>query len=133
MPKVIPPAPNDDDRFFWDGVEAGELRIRACSACGRTQHPPTPMCPACGSVTWDARAVSGRGTVASWLVSKHPSRPDGESRLVALVELAEGHRLVSNLCDIEAADVRNGMPVEVCFRDVGGVRLPQFRPVPEVR
>ena len=49
--------------------------------------------------------------------------------VVALVELAEGVRLVSNLCDIDPADVTVGMPVEVCYQTFDNdLVLHQFRP-----
>jgi hypothetical protein len=35
---------------------------------------------------------------------------------------------VANLCDVDTADVHNEMPVELCFLEVDGVLLPQFRP-----
>ena len=50
-------------------------------------------------------------------------------RVVALIELDEGLRLVSNLAGIDPADVRNGMRVRVEFGEIDGVKLPQFRPV----
>jgi uncharacterized OB-fold protein len=50
------------------------------------------------------------------------------ARIVALVELEEGVRIVSNLHAVEPANVRNEMPLEVVFVDVDGVRLPQFQP-----
>jgi hypothetical protein len=126
---VIAPTPNRDDRFFWDAVAENRLVVRRCVRCARLQQPPSPMCPACGSVEWTVEEVSGKGEVYSWIVSRHPSRPDEDARIVAIVELAEGARLVSNLRDIEPADVRNGMQVEVMFAEVGGVVLPQFRPI----
>jgi uncharacterized OB-fold protein len=86
------------------------------------------MCPWCGSLEWDVRELSGRGTLHSWIVSRHPSEPDDVARIVALVELDEGVRLVSNLVGIDAAEVENGMPLEVLFAEVDGVALPQFRP-----
>ena len=128
MPKVIRPTPGRDDAFFWSGVDEGRLLARACASCGRIHHPPGPMCPACHSVEWADRELSGRGTVHSWIVSHHPSQADESPRIVALVELEEGIRLVSNLQDIDPADVRNDMAVQVTFRDVDGVRLPQFVP-----
>jgi uncharacterized OB-fold protein len=86
------------------------------------------MCPNCGSLEWDVVQLSGRGTVHSWIVSHHPSEPDDAARIVALIELDEGIRLVSNLQGIDPADVENDSAVEVMFADVDGVRLPQFRP-----
>jgi hypothetical protein len=86
------------------------------------------MCPQCGSLKWDDQELAGRGTLHSWIVSHHPTEADEAARIVALVELDEGIRLVSNLQDIEPDDVENDMALEVAFRDVDGVRLPQFRP-----
>jgi uncharacterized OB-fold protein len=86
------------------------------------------MCPVCGSLEWTVQEASGRGTVHSWIVSRHPSDPDELPRVVALVELEEGVRLVSNLQDVEPDQVTNDMAVEVLFKEVDGVTLPQFRP-----
>jgi len=128
MPHAVAPTVDHDDEFFWNGVAEGRLLVRRCAQCQRLAHPPSPMCPWCGSLEWDVRELSGRGTLHSWIVSRHPSEPDDVARIVALVELDEGVRLVSNLVGIDAAEVENGMPVEVLFAEVDGVALPQFRP-----
>jgi uncharacterized OB-fold protein len=128
VPSVIAPRPGPDDAWFWDGAREGRLLLRLCATCARLQHPPTPLCPACGSASWTTREASGRGTVYAWLLSHHPTEPDAAPRIVALVELAEGVRIVSNLLEVEPGDALNGMPVEACFVDYDGVVLPQFRP-----
>ena len=69
------PVVNDDNRFFWEGVERGELLIQRCSGCGELRHPPRPMCPSCHSLEWDAVRASGRGTVHSYVVPHHPRLP----------------------------------------------------------
>lgn len=125
---MIAPVPGHDDLFFWDAVAEQRLVVRRCASCARLQQPPSPMCPACGSVEWTVEEVSGTGEVYSWIVSRHPNQPGEDARIVVVVELAEGVRLVSNLRDIDPADVHNGMPVEVMFAEVDGVVLPQFRP-----
>jgi hypothetical protein len=58
----------------------------------------------------------------------HPTQPDEVPRIVALVDLDEGVRLVTNLQGIDPADVRNDMPVELTFAELDGLMLPQFRP-----
>jgi uncharacterized protein len=123
---MILPKPTPDDAFFWEGAAAGKLLVRACRSCGRIQHPPSPMCPACASTSWDHRELAGRGTVHSWIASHHPGRPDEEPRVVILVELDEGVRMVSNLVGVALDDVRNEMPVQVCFAETEGIVLPQF-------
>jgi uncharacterized OB-fold protein len=88
------------------------------------------MCPECLSLEWEAVTSSGRGSIYSWVVSHHPTEPDTEPRIVVLVELEEGVRLVANLQGLPWGQVRNDLPVEVFFADVDGVRLPQFRARP---
>jgi uncharacterized OB-fold protein len=130
MPKVIPPSVDIDDEYFWDGVQNDQLLIQTCADCGTLRHPPVPMCGECHSTAWHATPSQGTGTVHSWIVSRHPTEPDADPRVVILVELDEGIRFVSNLVDVEPADVRNEMRVELCFRVIDDVKLPQFRPAP---
>ena len=130
--RVVPPVDDHGDRFFWEGARAGQLLIQRCRSCGTLRHPPAPMCGHCGSLEWEGTVSSGRGTVHSWIVSRHPSRPDDDPRVVVLVDLEEGTRLVSNLVEVDPDQVHNDMAVEVCFvaYDDGEVVLPQFRPAP---
>ena len=118
-----------DQDFFWEGVKAGRLLIQKCSACGALRQPPGPMCPHCLSLAWEAQESAGRGAVAAWIVSKHPTQPDANPRIVALIDLAEGVRMISNLEGIDSSKVRLGTPVELFFAEVNGQALPQFRPV----
>jgi uncharacterized protein len=131
MPQVIAPTVNQDDEFFWTGVAGGRLLVRRCAGCAYLQHPPGPMCQKCGSVDWATEELAGRGFVYSWIVSRHPTEPEDSARIVALIELDEGIRLVSNLRGIQPADVRNGMRVQAGFEEIDGVTLPQFRPLTE--
>lgn len=129
MPRVIPPVPDEDDQPFWDGVAQGQLLLQRCADCATVQHPPSPMCPQCHSVRREWFEAAGRGSVYSWIQSHHPSVPDEAPRIVALIDLAEGVRFVSNLHDVALDDIAPGLPVEVSFAEIDGTRLPVFRPV----
>jgi len=124
------PAISDDTRFFWEGVERGELLIQRCAACGELRHPPRPMCPRCRSLDWDTVRASGRGTVYSYVVPHHPRLPAfAERYVVALVDLEEGSRLVTNLVGVAPEDVRIGMAVQLeCTKVDDELVLPLFRP-----
>jgi uncharacterized OB-fold protein/acyl dehydratase len=132
-PKRPRPALTQDNAFFFEGAKQGKLLIQRCSSCGRLRHPPRPMCPGCRSLDWDTVEASGRGVVYSFVVNHHPQVPAFDYPLVvALVELEEGTRLVSNLIRVEPGDVRVGMPVEVEFVVFDEeLTLPQFHPAPD--
>ena len=89
------------------------------------------MCPHCNALAWEAIPSSGRGVVYSFVMPQHPPLPWFDAPyIVALVELEEGIRLVSNLCDVAPYAVTIGMPVEVFYAHFDdGLVLPQFRPV----
>ena len=125
---VKPPIPDLDDAFFWEGTRNEKLLIQRCGDCGALRHPPAPMCARCGSLELDTVESTGRGTVHSWIVSHHPTEPDAEPRVVILVDLEEGTRLVSNLIDAALDEVHNGMAVDLVFVHHGEVTLPQFLP-----
>jgi uncharacterized OB-fold protein len=112
-------------------VRDHKLLIQRCAGCQALRHPPRPMCPRCNSLAWDTIESSGRGTVYSFVMPRHPPFPWFEGTyIVVLVALEERIRLVSNLCEIDPDDVTIGMPVEVFFEHFDdGLVLPQFRPL----
>jgi uncharacterized OB-fold protein len=124
------PAITQDNAFFFEGTKQGKLLIQRCASCGRLRHPPRPMCSECRSLEWDTVEASGRGTVYSFVVNHHPQVPAFDYPLVvALVELDEGTRLVSNVVGVEPSEVRVGMPVEVELVAFDAeLTLPQFHP-----
>ena len=77
-PFRVPPALDDENRFFWTSGEDGRLRFQRCSACGELRHPPGAVCPYCQSQEWAPAEVSGRAVVAGFTVNEHlwlPSFP----------------------------------------------------------
>jgi uncharacterized OB-fold protein len=120
LPPAHPrPAVTRDSAFFWDGLKQHRLLIRRCTRCQHLHHPPGPMCPKCHCLDWDVQQLSGRGVVHSYVIVHQPRLPGFSYPLaVALVELAEGVRLVANLVGVTPQQVRIGMPLEVEFVEV---------------
>ena len=129
-PQRMRPVIGHDNRWWWDRINQGELPIQRCKECGTLRHPPRPMCWKCQSLEWDHVAASGKGTVYSYVVVHRPPFPGYEYPLVvAVVELDEGTRIVSNLVGIDPKDVKMGMPVKVSIESVDEtLKLPLFRP-----
>jgi uncharacterized OB-fold protein len=116
---VLRPMKNRDTEFFWDGTAAGELRLQKCGACGELRHPPGPACPRCGAYDRQYVVASGRGTVFSYAVHRHPPVPGRELPiLLVLVELDEGVRMVGELVEAQPEEIEIGMPVQVDFRRI---------------
>jgi len=128
------PVPEFDDVTtpFWEACARHELVLQYCASCGAVRHPPRPVCPSCLSWEYEWKPASGRATVWSWVVAHPPVLPafaDKAPYNVIVVELDEGVRMVGNLLDVDAAEIHEGMPVEIAWEDVeDGVTLPQWRP-----
>ena len=116
------------DAPFADGCAAGELRLQKCGQCGTYRFPASPICPNCLSAKAEWVAVSGRGTVWSWIRMHQryfKDLPRETPYNLLLVQLAEGPMMIS-ACDDENAALRVGDAVGVTFREVGGEMLPYF-------
>lgn len=125
------PATNTDTEFFWEGTSQHKLLVQSCSACHVIRHPPGPACPHCHSLDWETKELSGRGRIYSFTVVHHPL-PTGfdEPAIVAVVELDEGIRMVSNVVDVEAESLKIDQRLQVVFVDQDeGWTAPQFRRV----
>ncbi|KKD07006.1 Zn-ribbon domain-containing OB-fold protein [Streptomyces sp. WM6386] len=114
-------------RTYWEAAEEGRLLVRRCGACGRTHHYPREFCPHCWSedVTWEP--ASGRAELYTWsVVHRNDLPPFGERTpyVAAVVQLAEGPRMMTELVGVPPETLRAGMALEVDFRQ----GIPVFRP-----
>ncbi|WP_433521439.1 Zn-ribbon domain-containing OB-fold protein [Nocardia pseudovaccinii] len=102
----------------------GEFALPACGDCERVHYPPRVLCPYCGATALSWRQLSGLGTVysASVLVPR-----EGESYCVALIDLDEGPRLMSNVVGVSPSGVEIGDRVRVVIAEAGDEMVPMFR------
>ena len=116
---------------YWAAAAEGKVLYQECTACGHRQFYPRAMCTACGETPEWVRA-SGRGTVHTFtVIRQNYGRPfrDELPYVVAIVELEEGPRLMTNVTGIAVEDVRIGLPVQVYFELAAeGVGVPFFHP-----
>lgn len=115
--KLMRPASSRDTKFFWDGVNAHELRIQK-RPDGTLQHPPVPAVWADKEAPADYVVSSGEGTVFSYVVHHAPKVPGRTLPFViALVELEEGVRMLGELRGVDPDSVQIGMPVRATYVD----------------
>jgi uncharacterized protein len=114
---MMRPASSRDTKFFWDGVNAHELRIQKRSD-GTLQHPPVPALWQDKEAPIEYQVASGKGTVFSFVVHHAPKVPGRTLPFViALVELEEGVRMLGELRNVDPATVEIGMPVRATYID----------------
>ena len=114
---MMRPASSRDTAFFWDGVNAHELRIQR-RLDGSLQHPPVPAIWQDKQLPVDYVVASGKGAVFSFVVHHAPKVPGRTLPFViALVELEEGVRMLGELRNISPASVEIGMPVRAVYID----------------
>ena len=123
------PVPTPETAHFWEGTARGDLRLQRCRSCSETYFPPQPFCPACASDDVEVVRASGRGTLHSYVINHRAAPGFDAPYVIAVVELAEGPRLLTNLVDV--APDPDALPldvaVEVVFEPVGDITLPLFR------
>jgi uncharacterized protein len=124
------PEPTELSRPYWDALEQGHLVFQRCD-CGHAWLPARRLCPSClqPSVRWERSA--GRGRLLSWVVYHtvyHEAFSDRLPYNVALVELDEGPRLITNILDSHEP-LRGDAHVALHIQRDGGIALARFRMV----
>jgi uncharacterized OB-fold protein len=106
---------------FWAAAKRHELQIQCCGSCGAHIFYPREVCPECLSSDLQWIKVSGKGTVYSYTIAQAPTHPafaEEVPYVIAIVELAEGPHLTTNITGCKPDEVRVGMPVVATFDDV---------------
>ena len=128
------PVINADTRPFWEACRHRILKFQKCRACGHVRWPAAYLCPECHALDSEWVPVSGKGTVFSYVVyhvAYHPGFLSDVPYVVALVDIDEGPRFLSNITGCRPDEVYCDMPVEVAWEDRSAeVTLPKFRPRP---
>ena len=115
MAKPVP-RPTPTEQPFYDACAAGKLVLQRCQSCGHVLFYPRTHCDACQSdqLVWEN--ASGAGTIASYTVVRRGVSADFEAPyVIALIDLAEGPRLMSQVVDTGPDALAVGLSVRVDF------------------
>jgi uncharacterized OB-fold protein len=127
------PIPNPETKAFWRACQERELRFQRCLSCGHMHWNQAVVCPQCLSREAEWLTSQGKGLVYTFAVyhqAFHPAFEDQAPYVVAVVALADGPRILSNIVGCDPAEVRCDLPVEVVWEDIGqDVVLPKFKPM----
>ena len=119
------PAPNVENRPFWDAAQQGRFLIKRCTGCGEAHFYPRAICPHCFSADTEWQESTGEGVIYSVSVMRRVPVPYA----IAYVTLDEGVTVMTNILDADLDSLRIGQRVKVAFRGSdGGSRVPVFVP-----
>ena len=120
-PARAKPKPTPETQHFWEGTQAGELRLQRCDARANVYFPPRPFCPSCASRKVSVFKASGKAKLYSYIIHHRPAPGFTPPYSIAVVELDEGPRMMTNIVDCpqtpEALELDEGprmMPLEAC-------------------
>lgn len=127
------PVATEWSKPFWEGARQHKLLLKKCKACGHIDHPPYLYCTNCASEDCEWIEASGKATLYAYTVNTYgvpfafmPDLP----YVVALVDLPEGPRMISNIVCSDPKELENGMDLEVVFEEVNPeIILPKWKPV----
>lgn len=111
---------------FESYLKAGEIRLQTCVACGRQIFFPRTICPHCGESRLEWRKVSGEATVYSTTIVRQKPERGGDYN-VAIVEFAEGARMLSRIEGVPPTQVKIGMPVRAAIAEGDGAPTIVFK------
>lgn len=123
------PTVNPLTESFWQKTSEHILQLQQCNDCQRAIFYPRRHCPHCWSETLSTVHSAGRGTIASIVEvhrAGHPAYQEDAPYYVALIDLDEGVRLLSNVSDPDGRPGPIGATVELAWRNQNGFTLPVF-------
>jgi len=135
MARVMEPPIGAESGPFWEATRQGTLLVQWCTACDRGIFYPRSFCPGCAGSALEWRTASGNATVYAVMVEHNPAATgtifsDGQPYTVALVDLQEGVRMLTNVVGCPPDEVHPGMDVTVTWEPLSdGRQLPLFTPV----
>lgn len=115
---------------FWDATRERRFLVQWCTGCDRAIFFPREVCPDCLGAALEWKDSAGTGSVYSYTVEHKPQNPNlAAPYTVALIDLDEGIRMMSNVVNCPPEEVRVGMPVQITWEELSdGRHLPMFQP-----
>ena len=128
--RMVPQA-TPETKPYWDGLKEGKLMIQRNKATGQAYFPPRPFDPRDPFAEVEWFQASGRGTLATYVISHRPPPGYEAPFSIAVVELEAGVKMMTNIIDCPQTPevLQLDMPVElVCHKVNDEITLPLWRP-----
>lgn len=126
------PMPTPETEPYWNGAANGRLRLPYCQSCRAAFFYPREACPVCASTAIEWMDACGRGRLLSYTVSHIPTPGFFRPPIIAIVQLAEGPQLLTNIVGVDPEraidELELDMGLRAEFEACGEYTLPVFAP-----
>src|SRR5690606_11211580 len=105
---------------YWQALREHRLALQSCGSCAHVQHPPLPVCAACGSTDLSWRDVAPEGTLYAFAIVHHATHLAFAGEVpyaVGLVEVLPEVRILARL-EGDESSLRIGMAIAGVFREI---------------
>jgi uncharacterized OB-fold protein len=122
---------NDVNRSYWDAIAANRLIFQRCRHCRNAWLPPRSECPNCLEADWAWNDARGTGRIVSWVVYHTAHDESFKDRVpynVAIVELDEGPRMVTNIVGVPHDQIEADGKVRFIAEPRGELTVACFTP-----
>ncbi|WP_061213588.1 Zn-ribbon domain-containing OB-fold protein [Syntrophomonas wolfei] len=119
--------------FYQKKLDEGELYLQFCPDCQDYIFYPRSLCPKCLKSDWEWRKLSGKAVLYSYTVVHYSALPEFKEDtpyVLALVELAEGPRMLAHLPGLPFDELQVGLALQLSSINREGRRIPAFQVVP---
>lgn len=106
-------------RYWAERIQRYRLIGSRCLKCGKIYYPPRLRC-LCGSREFKEYQLPRRGKLISFTTirSAPEEYKEFEPYSVGLIELEDGTKIIAQLTDVDADELKVGMEVEAVFRKI---------------
>lgn len=121
--------PNADTEFFYNKCNDKKIMFQQCKKCGFVRWPVSFACPECYSKDYEYITSKGIGKIFSFTVFRtafHRAFKEKLPYIVAIIEMEEKVKLVSNIVNTPLEKVKCNTSVKVVWEKEGDFFLPKF-------
>ena len=123
---------------YWREIpQRYRFEAAKCKGCGKVMFPPRLACPSCKSREFEQTKINDHGTIETYTIVRiAPSQFTDEAPYpVAIVDMGDGVRLLSQVADCDPGELKIGMKVKLEFRKIqqeglGGILNYGYKCVP---
>ncbi len=126
---IFKPKVNADTELFLEGCKNQKLLFQQCEKCKKVIWPYSYACPDCLSVNFQTVKSNGIGSIYAFTilnVSFHKSFKDKIPYVVAIVELFEGPKILTNIVETPFEFIKCGAEVKVLWEKAGDTFIHKF-------